>query len=109
MVCVVVVLMFHYWRPFKLLGLKHSAGRRSCQSHYCMGTRMLYISSLNRPSIPSRAPLYSRLAVQPGPRDEMTSLGSRPVPATDLLGAGSGEFEEGAERLRVVVGVEVLI
>jgi len=29
-----LVLMLHYWRPSDALGFTHSAGRRSCQSHY---------------------------------------------------------------------------
>ena len=47
-----LVLMLHYWRPFCHLGFTHSAGRRSCQSHYGTRIALLYISSLNHPVSP---------------------------------------------------------
>ena len=45
---VMLILMFHDWCPSKGLGLTHSAGRRSRQSHYSI-RKLLYISSLNHP------------------------------------------------------------
>jgi len=47
-----LVLMFHYWLSFRSLRFTHSAGRRSCQSHYSIREALLYI--ITEPSnIPS--------------------------------------------------------
>jgi len=60
-----LVFMLHYWRPFLALGVTHSAGRRSCQSHYSTIQLLLYISSLNLHSIPSRTSSDSQASSHP--------------------------------------------
>jgi len=82
----VLVLILHYWRPFRFLGFTHSAGRRSCQSRYSNRPTLLYISSLKHPVSPRARAANSQ--VFPTPESPSITILKRGGLAVEAAGGG---------------------